>query len=78
VRQREQKDAKQIASPNSLDFEQLVHPGRRDADGPPKDWSELGRRVLVEAMRRSLRCLRRQNGREARGDIGGGPRGAWS
>ena len=37
-------------------------------DTPAVDWRELGRRVLSEAMKRSMRELRRRNG--SAGNIG--------
>jgi hypothetical protein len=67
VRQPKRKDAKPIAMPNRFRSDQTVHRIDQDVNDLPRDWSELGRRVLAEAMRRSMREFRRRNGCRAKG-----------
>ncbi len=47
-------------------------------DSPPRDWSELGRRVLAEALRRATDELHRRNGWSARPAVPPPPAEEWS
>ena len=59
------KASERIAVPNPLALDPLIHPSGLDTNDLPADWRELGRRVLGEALRRSMRELRRRNGCDA-------------
>jgi len=62
VRQRKKKDAEHSATPRHPRRAAIFDMANLDTNDSPTDWRELGRRVLGEAMRRSLREFRRRNG----------------
>lgn len=49
-------------NPATVAVTEATRQAERETSVPAADWGELGRRVLSEAMKRSMRELRRRNG----------------
>jgi hypothetical protein len=62
MRRRKRESAMQTTAGRDLSSHKAGDAIRGSAGDFPADWRELGRRVLAEAMRRSMRELRRRNG----------------